>query len=45
MGKSNNPKTARAEFLKTNSAFVVDHAMDEKLPVLMALGGYLKRIK
>jgi cephalosporin hydroxylase len=44
-GKGNIPKTAVAEFLKTNSDFVVDQAIDEKLLVLMALGGYLKRIK
>lgn len=44
-GKGNNPKTASAEFLKTNSDFVVDHAIGERLLILMALGGYLKRIK
>ena len=44
-GKGNNPKTAVAEFLKTNSDFVVDQAIDEKLLISAAPGGYLKRIK
>lgn len=44
-GKGNNPKTAVAEFLKTNSDFVVDHAIDEKLLISVAPGGYLKRLK
>ena len=44
-GKGNNPKTAVAEFLKTNSDFVVDQAIDEKLLISVAPGGYLKRIK
>ena len=43
--KSNNPKTAVAEFLKTNSDFVVDQATDEKLLISAAPGGCLKRIK
>ena len=43
--KSKNPKTAVAEFLKTKSDFVVDQAIDEKLLVSAAQGGYLKRIK
>jgi cephalosporin hydroxylase len=44
-GKGNNPKTAVAEFLKTNSNFVVDYSIDEKLLISAALGRYLKRVK
>ena len=44
-GKGNNPKTAVAEFLKTNSNFVVETAIDDKLLISVAPGGYLKRIK
>ena len=44
-GKGNNSKTAAAEFLKTNSDFVVDQAIDKKLLISAAPGGYLKRIK
>ena len=44
-GKGDNPKTAVAKFLKTNSDFVVDQAIDEKLLISAAPGGYLKRIK
>ena len=44
-GKGNNPKTAVAEFLKTNADFVIDYMIDEKLLISVAPGGYLKRIK
>ena len=44
-GKGDNPKTAIAEFMKTNSDFVVDYAIDEKLLISVAPGGYLKRVK
>lgn len=44
-GKGNNPKTAVAEFLKTNSDFVVDYSIDEKLLISAAPGGYLKRVR
>ena len=44
-GKGDNPKTAVAEFLKTNSDFVVETAIDDKLLISAAPGGYLKRIK
>ena len=44
-GKGNNPKTAVVEFLKTNSDFVVDYLIDEKLLISAAPGGYLKRVK
>ena len=44
-GKGNNPKTAVAEFMRTNSDFIVDYAIDEKLLISAAPGGYLKRVK
>ena len=44
-GKGDNPKTAVSEFLKTNSDFEVDRAIDEKLLISAAPGGYLKRVK
>ena len=44
-GKGDNPKTALAEFLTTNSDFVVDYSIDEKLLISAAPGGYLKRVK
>ena len=44
-GKGNNPKTAVTEFLKTNSDFVVDTVIDEKLLISVAPSGYLKRVK
>jgi cephalosporin hydroxylase len=44
-GKGNNPKTAVAEFLKTNTDFEVDRAIDEKLLISAAPGGYLRRVK
>jgi cephalosporin hydroxylase len=44
-GKGDNPKTAVAEFMKTNSDFIVDYAIDEKLLISSAPGGYLKRVK
>ena len=44
-GKLNNPKTAVAEFLTTNSDFAVDYSIDEKLLISAAPGGYLKRVK
>ena len=43
-GKGDNPKTAVAEFMKTNSDFVVDYAIDEKLLISAAPGGHLKRV-
>jgi len=43
--KSNNPKTAIAEFLKSNDDFAVDYSIDEKLLISAAPGGYLKRVK
>ena len=44
-GKGDNPKTAVAEFMRTNSDFIVDCAIDEKLLISAAPGGYLKRVK
>ena len=44
-GKGNNPKTAVAEFLKSNDDFAVDYSIDEKLLISAAPGGYLKRVK
>ena len=44
-GKGDNPKTAVAEFLRTNFDFVVDYSIDEKLLISAAPGGYLKRVK
>jgi cephalosporin hydroxylase len=44
-GVSNNPKTAVASFLKSNDAFEVDNAIDNKLLISVAPGGYLKKIK
>ena len=44
-GKGDNPKTAVAEFLKTNSDFVVETAIDDKLLISAAPGGYLKRVR
>ena len=44
-GKGDNPKTAVAEFMKTNSDFIVDIAIDEKLLISAAPSGYLKRVK
>jgi cephalosporin hydroxylase len=41
----NSPKTAVAEFLKTNSDFFVDYSIDEKLLVSTAPSGYLRRVK
>ena len=44
-GIGNNPKTAVEEFLQTNSDFIIDQAIDNKLLVSVAPRGYLKRIK
>jgi len=43
--KDKKPKTAVADFLKTNSNFVVDHAIDERLWISVAPGGCLRRVK
>lgn len=44
-GKGNNPKTAVREFLETNSDFIIDQQMDNKLLISVAPSGYLKRVK
>jgi cephalosporin hydroxylase len=43
--KGNNPKTAVNVFLKENDNFIIDNAIDDKLMISSAWGGYLKRIK
>ena len=42
--KGNSPMTAVKEFLKTNSNFEIDKAIDNKLLISVAPEGYLKRI-
>ena len=44
-GKGNNPKTAVWEFLKTNTEFEIDKAIQNKLLITTAPDGYLKRVK
>ena len=41
-GRGNNPSTAVAEFLKGNPRFLADRAIDDKLLITMARGGYLR---
>lgn len=43
--RGDNPKTAVKQFLKSNDSFIVDEAIDNKLLVSVAPGGYLKRVK
>lgn len=44
-GPGDNPKTAVHEFMTTNSDFVVDQAIDNKLLISVAPSGYLRRMK
>ncbi len=44
-GQGDNPKTAVIEFLSSNSDFVVDEDIDNKLLISAAPSGYLKRLK
>lgn len=44
-GPSNNPNTAVREFLATTDRFEVDKALDNKLLISVAPGGYLRCIK
>lgn len=44
-GKGNNPKTAVAEFLKTNDRFVIDTEIPSKLVITVTDTGYLKCVK
>jgi len=43
--KGNNPATAVKEFLKKNKSFIIDRAIENKLLITAAPGGFLKRIK
>jgi cephalosporin hydroxylase len=43
-GIGDNPKTAVWEFLKTNSNFVIDTSIDNKLLISVAPSGFLKKI-
>jgi len=43
-GLGNNPKTAVQEFLNIHSEFEADKAIDSKLLISVAPGGYLKRV-
>ncbi len=42
--KGNNPKTAVWEFMKDNSQFEIDRAIQHKLQITVAPDGFLKRI-
>jgi len=44
-GISNNPRTAVEQFLKANESFEVDTAIDNKLLISVAPGGYLKKAR
>ena len=44
-GKSNNPKTAVWEFLKTNDRFEIDKDIENKLLITVAPDGYLRCLK
>jgi cephalosporin hydroxylase len=43
--RGNNPKTAVWSYLKSNSDFVIDKDIENKLMISVAPDGYLKRIK
>jgi cephalosporin hydroxylase len=43
--KGNNPKTAVQEYLKSNSEFIVDKELENKLLITSNPGGYLKRVR
>ena len=43
-GKGNSPKSAVQEFLSSNSNFVIDKNIQDKLMLTVAPDGYLKRI-
>ena len=42
--KGDNPMTAIDEFLKTNSSFIKDQSIDNKLLISANPKGYLKRV-
>lgn len=44
-GKGNNPKTAVWEFLKDDSGFEIDMALEHKLQLTSAPNGFLKRVR
>jgi cephalosporin hydroxylase len=44
-GIGNNPMTAVEKFLETNSDFVVDSSIHEKLQITVAPNGFLRRVK
>lgn len=44
-GKGDNPRTAVREYLAGNDAFVVDDAMESKLMITVAPGGFLRRVR
>jgi cephalosporin hydroxylase len=44
-GKGNNPKSAVRQWLKTNSAFVIDHSIHNKSLITVGHEGFLKRIR
>ncbi|HRO45089.1 cephalosporin hydroxylase family protein [Agriterribacter sp.] len=44
-GVGNNPHTSIISFLEKNDSFVVDSAIDNKLLISVAPGGYLRRVK
>jgi len=43
--KTNNPKTAVWEYLKTHTEFAIDKSIQQKLLITVAPDGYLKRIR
>jgi cephalosporin hydroxylase len=44
-GKGNNPKSAVRQWLKSNSAFVIDHSIHNKSLITVGHEGFLKRIR
>ena len=44
-GPGNNPRTAVDVFLVESDRFVVDHALETKLQITVASGGYLQCVK
>ena len=44
-GKTNNPKTAVHEFLRTNNRFVIDREIEGKLLITVARDGYLRCVR
>ena len=44
-GRGNNPKTAVDEYLRTNNRFEIDRALESKLGITVAPGGYLRCVR